>query len=158
MQILPGSSDDERFISASGRFFNIARGRTAPASCVIKKLLLEDVPITQIPQTFEQLRKLAVALKPAERYGFGISRSPGIGDFISFTPWLCPSGGGTVNFDTDEVLINNPAPGDADVRRVRTVAARRSARVRSVPEVSETSAGRRRRRLATCDWPRRRPK
>jgi hypothetical protein len=85
-------------------------------------------------------------------------RSPGIGDFISFTPWLCPSGGGTVNFDTDEVLINNPAPGDADVRRVRTVAARRSARVRPVPEVSETDAGRRRRRLATCDWPRWRPK
>jgi len=54
-----------------------SEGRTAPASCVIKKLVLEDAPITQIPQTFEQLRKLAVALKPAERYGFGISSRQG---------------------------------------------------------------------------------
>jgi hypothetical protein len=120
-----------------------------------RKLLLEDAPITQIPQTFEQLCN-AVALKPAERYGFDISGRQGSAIFISFTSWLCPSGGGTVNFDTDEVLINNPAPGEADLRRVRTVAARRSARVRSVPEVSETGAGRRRRRLATCDWRRRR--
>jgi hypothetical protein len=152
MQILPGSSDDERFINASGRFCNIARGRTAPASCAIKSRRWRARRSRKSPRPSNSCAKLAVALKPAERYGFGISGRQGSAIFISFTPWLCPSGGGTVNFDTDEVLINNPAPGEADLRRVRSVAARRSARVRSVPEVSETGAGRRRRRLATCDW------
>ena len=74
-----------------------------------QKYLLDQAGITQFPRTFEELRKAAIALNhPPERYGFGMSARQGPALYTNFAPWLYSSGGGTVDFQTGEVLINSP--------------------------------------------------
>jgi multiple sugar transport system substrate-binding protein len=74
-----------------------------------QKYLLDRAGITQLPQTFDDLRKAAIALNdPPNRYGFGISGRQGAAILGSFTPWLYSAGGDMVNFQTGEILINKP--------------------------------------------------
>ncbi len=74
-----------------------------------QKYLLDQAGITKLPDTFEELRKAAVALNhPPERYGFGISGRQGPAILGSFYPWLYSSGGGLLDFATGEIFINSP--------------------------------------------------
>jgi ABC-type glycerol-3-phosphate transport system substrate-binding protein len=74
-----------------------------------QKYLLDQAGITQLPGTFDEMRKTVIALnQPPERYGFGISGRQGPAIFTSFAPWLYSAGGGTVDFNTGEILINSP--------------------------------------------------
>lgn len=74
-----------------------------------QKYLLDQAGITEFPRTFEELRKTVIALNhPPERYGFGMSARQGPAMYTNFAPWLYSAGGGTVNFDTGEILINKP--------------------------------------------------
>jgi multiple sugar transport system substrate-binding protein len=74
-----------------------------------QKHLMDQAGITKLPETFEELRKAAVALNhPPERYGFGLNGRQGAAMYSSFSPWLYSAGGGTVDFKTGEVLINSP--------------------------------------------------
>ena len=74
-----------------------------------QKYLMDQAGITKLPETFEDLRKAAVALNhPPERYGFGLNGRQGPAMYSSFSPWLYSAGGGTVDFKTGEVLINSP--------------------------------------------------
>ena len=73
-----------------------------------QKYLLDQAGITTLPETFEELRKAAIALNhPPERYGFGLNGRQGAAMFSSFSPWLYSAGGDTVDFKSGEVLINN---------------------------------------------------
>ena len=102
------------FINASARFCNIASGRTATGIMQSQKPLREEAAITRLPQAFEQLCELSVALiKPLEGHAFGISGRQGSATFTSLAPRLFSSGGGTMHFDTGEVLINNLPSVDA---------------------------------------------
>jgi multiple sugar transport system substrate-binding protein len=74
-----------------------------------QKYLLDQAGITKLPETFEELHKVAVALNhPPERYGFGLNGRQGPAMYSSFSPWLYSAGGGTVDFATGEILINSP--------------------------------------------------
>jgi ABC-type glycerol-3-phosphate transport system substrate-binding protein len=74
-----------------------------------QKYLMDQAGITKLPDTFEELRKAVIALNhPPERYGFGLNGRQGPAMFSSFSPWLYSAGGNTVDFKTNEVLINHP--------------------------------------------------
>ena len=74
-----------------------------------QKHLLDAAGITKLPETFEELRKAALAVNnPPGRYGFGMSGRQGPAIFTSFVPWLYSAGGGTIDFKTGEILINSP--------------------------------------------------
>jgi ABC-type glycerol-3-phosphate transport system substrate-binding protein len=74
-----------------------------------QKYLLDQAGITKLPETFEELRKAAIALNnPPDRYGFGLNGRQGPAMYSSFSPWLYSAGGNTVDFKTGEVLINSP--------------------------------------------------
>ncbi len=73
-----------------------------------QKPLLDKAGITKLPETFEDLRKVAIALNsPPDRYGFGVSGRQGPAIITSFSPWLFSAGGGFVDLKTGEILINN---------------------------------------------------
>ena len=73
-----------------------------------QKALLEQAGITRLPQTFEDLRKAAIATNtPPGRYGFGLSGRQGSAIITAFTPWLYSAGGGLIDFKTGEIFINN---------------------------------------------------
>jgi ABC-type glycerol-3-phosphate transport system substrate-binding protein len=73
-----------------------------------QKALLEQAGITQLPQTFDELRKAAIATNtPPTRYGFGLSGRQGSAIITAFTPWLYSAGGGLIDFKTGEIFINN---------------------------------------------------
>jgi multiple sugar transport system substrate-binding protein len=74
-----------------------------------QKQLMDEAGITELPQTFDALRKAIVALNhPPERFGFGLNGRQGPAMYSSFSPWLYSAGGGTVDFKTGEILINKP--------------------------------------------------
>ena len=74
-----------------------------------QKALLEQAGIVQLPQTFADLEKAAIATNtPPGRYGFGISGRQGAAILTSFAPWLYSCGGGYLDFRTGEILINKP--------------------------------------------------
>jgi multiple sugar transport system substrate-binding protein len=82
--------------------------RTTTGIMHYQKTLLEQAGITQFPQTFEDLRKAAIATNtPPQRYGFGLSGRQGSAILFAFLPWLYSSGGGLLDFKTGEILINN---------------------------------------------------
>ena len=73
-----------------------------------QKALLEQAGITQLPQTFADLEKAAIACnKPPERYGYGLSGRQGAAIMSAFVPFLYSRGGGLIDFKTGEILINN---------------------------------------------------
>jgi multiple sugar transport system substrate-binding protein len=74
-----------------------------------QKPLLEQAGFSKAPGTFEEFLKTAQAVnKPPERYAVGIMGKQGAGSFSSFASWLYSAGGGTVDFRTGEILINQP--------------------------------------------------
>src|ERR1700734_1645776 len=73
-----------------------------------QKALLEKAGITQLPQTFAELEKAAIACNtPPERYGYGLSGRQGAAIMSAFVPFLYSRGGGLIDFKTGEILINN---------------------------------------------------
>jgi ABC-type glycerol-3-phosphate transport system substrate-binding protein len=73
-----------------------------------QKALLQQAGITELPQTFEELRKAAIATNtPPNRYGFGMSSRQGPAILSAFLPWLYSCGGNLLDFKTGEILINN---------------------------------------------------
>jgi multiple sugar transport system substrate-binding protein len=73
-----------------------------------QKALLDQAGITQLPQTFAELEKAAIATNtPPGRYGFGLSGRQGSAILSAFYPWLYSAGGGLIDFKTGEILINN---------------------------------------------------
>ncbi len=73
-----------------------------------QKALLEQAGVTTLPQTFEDLRRAAIATNtPPGRYGFGLSGRQGSAIITAFTPWLYSAGGGMIDFKTGEIFINN---------------------------------------------------
>lgn len=73
-----------------------------------QKALLDQAGISRLPQTFEELRKAAIATNtPPGRYGFGLSGRQGSAIITAFTPWLYSAGGGLMDFKTGEIFINN---------------------------------------------------
>jgi ABC-type glycerol-3-phosphate transport system substrate-binding protein len=74
-----------------------------------QRYLMDQAGITKLPETFEELRKAAIALNhPPERYGFGLNGRQGAAMLSSFSPWLYSAGGDMVDFKTGEILINRP--------------------------------------------------
>jgi multiple sugar transport system substrate-binding protein len=73
-----------------------------------QKALLDQAGITQLPQTFAELEKAAIACNtPPTRYGFGLSGRQGSAIISAFLPWLYSAGGGLIDFKTGEIFINN---------------------------------------------------
>ena len=74
-----------------------------------QKALLEQAGIAKLPETFDELRKAAIATnKPPERYGYGICGRQGSAILSSFMPFLYSCGGDVLDFKTGEILINKP--------------------------------------------------
>jgi ABC-type glycerol-3-phosphate transport system substrate-binding protein len=74
-----------------------------------QKYLLDQAGISKLPETFEDLRKAAIACnQPPGRYGIGLNGRQGPAMFSSFSPFLYSAGGDTVDLKTGEVLINSP--------------------------------------------------
>jgi multiple sugar transport system substrate-binding protein len=73
-----------------------------------QKALLEQAGISKLPDTFDELRKAAIATNtPPTRYGFGMSGRQGPAILSAFLPFLYSCGGDLLNFKTGEILINN---------------------------------------------------